>query len=65
VRHWDLAATEKKDAAFTAGVLIGQSRSTKMFYIADVKRDRLDGNKVKQLIKVTSDIDLSRFGKRL
>jgi predicted phage terminase large subunit-like protein len=64
VRHWDLAATEKKDAAFTAGVLIGQSRSTKMFYIADVKRDRLDGNKVKQLIKVTSDIDLSRFGKR-
>lgn len=40
VRHWDLAATEKKDAAFTAGVLIGQSRSTKMFYIADVKRAR-------------------------
>ena len=26
--------------------------------------DRLDGNKVKQLIKVTSDIALSRFGKR-
>lgn len=41
VRGWDLAGSVKKTAAYTAGVLVGQSRGNKRFYIADVVRDRV------------------------
>ena len=41
VRGWDLAGSVKKTSAYTAGVLVGQSRGNKRFYIADVVRDRV------------------------
>ena len=50
VRYWDLAASEEAGSAYTSGVLIGCSRSTKMFYVKDVKRQRLAGDGGKRLI---------------
>ena len=64
VRRWDLASTEERDAAFTAGVLMGRSRSTKMFYIADVIRVRLEGNEVKKLITQIAAIDMLERGRK-
>jgi predicted phage terminase large subunit-like protein len=63
VRRWDLAST--KDAgAYTAGVLIGMSRSSKLVYIKDIKREQLDGDGVKKLIKQTAAIDMVEVGRR-
>ena len=64
VRHWDLAASEEAGSAYTSGVLIGCSRSTKMFYVKDVKRQRLAGDGVKRLILQTAAIDMMELGKR-
>ncbi len=64
VRRWDLAASEEREAAFTAGVLMGRSRSSKTFYIKDVKRGQLNGDAVKRLISQTAAIDLMEVGKK-
>jgi predicted phage terminase large subunit-like protein len=63
VRHWDLAATEGA-GAFTAGVLIGRSKTTRMFYVKDVVHVQYSGDKVKRLIKVTAEQDRLTLGKR-
>ena len=58
VRFWDLAATEPapgKDPSWTAGVKMGFDGN--VFYIADVKRDRLSPRKVEELIKYTADYE--------
>lgn len=42
VRGWDLAATEKKGAAFTAGVKLGYDPAGRKFYVAHVVRERVE-----------------------
>lgn len=56
VRGWDLAATAKESAAYTAGVKVGKTADGKII-IADAVRDRLSGNGVRTLIKTTATID--------
>ncbi len=70
VRWWDLAATEElhgataKGAAWTAGVLLGRSRSNKLFYLKDIKRARIEGDAVKRLILQTAAIDQLELQKK-
>lgn len=42
VRGWDLAASEERSSAFTAGVLLGWNEGERRFYIDDVVRDRVE-----------------------
>lgn len=69
IRYWDRAATEvkegqiteskkKKDPDWTAGVKIGRSRSTKLFYVAHVARDRVTPLKVERMVKNTAIQDM-------
>ena len=55
-RGWDLAATESKTAAHTAGVKIGRSPDGN-FYIGDVVKDQLSPGGVEQLIVNTASQD--------
>lgn len=58
VRFWDLAATEPgpgKDPSWTAGVKMAHDGS--MFYIADVRRDRLSPKGVEDLVIATAEED--------
>jgi predicted phage terminase large subunit-like protein len=43
---------------------MGRSKSTKMFYVRDVVRDRIDGDAVKKLILQTAALDIMMLGKR-
>lgn len=63
VRRFDLAST-KGGGAYTAGVLMGRSRSTKQFYVRDVVRGQEDGQEVKRIIKNTAASDIMIVGKR-
>ena len=63
VRHWDLAATEGA-GAYTAGVLLGHSKSTGKYYVGDVIRQQLSGDQVKKLIRQTAILDEADFGRR-
>lgn len=56
VRGWDLAATESKDAARTAGVKIGRAPDG-TFWIADVVKDQLSAAGVERLIVGTASQD--------
>lgn len=58
VRGWDLAATEKETAAWTAGVKI--SRFGRTFYIEDVVRLRGSPNKVEAAIVNTASKDTAQ-----
>ena len=55
-RGWDLAATNSSTSDWTAGVRMRRT-SQGVFYIEDVRRDRLDGLKVEQMIKNTATSD--------
>ena len=57
VRGWDFAATRLTTAAWTRGVLIGRSRSTKNFYVKDVVGVQGTPGEVKQLLKMTAVLD--------
>lgn len=60
VRAWDLAGTEQSqgdDPDWTAGCKIGVCVSTKVIYIANVVRDRLDPGGVQTLVKNTASQD--------
>jgi predicted phage terminase large subunit-like protein len=60
VRYWDLAATEKTDSNdpdWTVGVKLGKSRATGVYYVADVRRDRLSPLGVELLIENTASLD--------
>ncbi len=60
VRAWDLAGTDdnmKTDPDYTAGVKIGWSPSTQLYYIAHVVRDRLSPAGVETLIKSMAELD--------
>lgn len=63
VRRWDLASTYMA-GAYTAGVLMGRSRGSGLFYIRDIIREQLDGDGVKKIIRQTSAVDMMSFGKR-
>lgn len=58
VRYWDLASTEPKpntDPDYTAGCLMGEKDG--VFYILDVRRDRLSPQGVEKLIRQTAELD--------
>ena len=62
VRAWDLAATaedEGGEPAYTAGVLMGK-RSNGRYVVADVVNLRLSAADVRQTVKMTAAIDISR-----
>lgn len=56
VRGWDLAATEKETAAYTAGVLIGMAPDGR-FYIADATRIQGSAKQVENLLVATATQD--------
>jgi len=56
VRHWDLAATKKDTAAFTAGVKLGMTPDGQ-FVVGHVVRTQDEGNAVRKLIKSTAELD--------
>lgn len=56
VRAWDLAATDEKTAAWTAGVKMGKTPDGR-YIIADVRRIQGTANAVEQLLKVTASQD--------
>jgi predicted phage terminase large subunit-like protein len=56
VRGWDLAATDDKAAAYTAGVLIGVAPDGR-FYIADSTRIQGTAAQVENLLKATASQD--------
>ena len=56
VRGWDLAATAKETAAYTAGVLIGKAQDGR-FYIADATRIQGSAADVERLIVNTASQD--------
>ena len=56
VRGWDLAATAKETAAYTAGVLIGKAQDGR-FYIADATRIQGSAADVERLIVNTAGQD--------
>lgn len=56
VRHWDLAATAKKTAARTAGVMVGRAPDG-TFWIGSSVTLQEEGNAVMQLIKATAETD--------
>ena len=56
VRAWDLAATDEKTAAWTAGVKMGRTPDGR-FVIADVRRIQGSANAVEQLLKTTASQD--------
>lgn len=61
VRGWDLAATAKADAAWTAGVLIGRLPDRR-FVIADARRIQGGAADVERLIVNTAAQDRSQWG---
>lgn len=64
-RGWDLAATsqdESGDAAYTAGVLIGKTKSGR-YVIADVINKRLSASEVRTLISMTAQTDKVKYGR--
>jgi predicted phage terminase large subunit-like protein len=60
VRYWDLAATDAnpgKDPDWTAGLLLGWSKSTKLFYVRDLVRFRSSPGVVESTIIATAERD--------
>jgi len=61
VRYWDLAASDpgpsNPDPDYTAGALLGRSRSTRMFYLADMARFRGSPEAVERRLVLTSAAD--------
>lgn len=57
VRAWDLAASTKKRADYTVGVLMGRDIRTGDVYVLDVRRIKADPQGVNDLILQTANID--------
>jgi predicted phage terminase large subunit-like protein len=56
VRHWDLAATKKIDAARTAGVKLGRTPAGR-YVVGHVVTTQDEGHRVRSLIKATAQAD--------
>lgn len=61
VRAWDLAATANKDAAYTAGVLMGETFDG-TYVVVDVVRGQLSAAGVETLIRNTASQDRAKYG---
>lgn len=61
VRGWDLAATDDKEAAATAGVLIARAPDGR-FIIVDAVREQLGPMGVERLMKATAEQDRAKYG---
>ncbi|QBX34601.1 terminase [Paracoccus liaowanqingii] len=61
VRAWDLAATEDKEAAATAGVLIARAPDGR-FIVVDATREQLGPMGVERLMKATAEQDQATYG---
>ncbi|WP_306150730.1 phage terminase large subunit [Roseovarius sp. MMSF_3281] len=64
VRGWDIAASTERDSAYTAGVLIGETRDGD-YVIIDVVRDQLSDAGVKRLMRSTAAADFQKYGGRV
>lgn len=65
VRHWDLAATKKRvgnNPAWTVGLKLGRSRSSRMWYVAHIERDRLEAAAVRTIIQNVAEQDFLQHG---
>lgn len=62
VRGWDLAASDEKESAYTAGVLLGR-KPMGGFIVGHAVRDQLLAGGVKRLIVNTASQDASTYGK--
>jgi len=59
VRNWDLAATEERagqDPAYTVGLKLGKT-PTGRYIVADVRRERADGEGVRRIVEETAEFD--------
>jgi len=56
VRHWDLAATADRSAAFTAGVKMGKTKDGR-FVVSSVIRGQWDAQTVQRQISLTAQLD--------
>ncbi|WP_353845666.1 phage terminase large subunit [Methylobacterium sp.] len=60
VRAWDLAASDARNGgqpAYTCGLLLGRSSDGQQFYIADVRRDRVAGKRLEDMLLKTAEDD--------
>lgn len=60
VRGWDLAGSEGRDSAFTAGILMGRSQDGR-YFIADATRAQVTGAGVERLIANTAGQDAAEY----
>lgn len=65
VRRWDLAATDKKVADFTASALMGRSDDTGLTYIVDVRRVQMGPADVENYMAQTAEWDRSLIGAKV
>lgn len=65
VRYWDKAASLEKGSAYSAGVLMGRSRSQGLYYVVDVVRGRWTPDERERTIKNTAIADYQRFRGRV
>lgn len=56
VRAWDLAGSDDRESAFTAGVKMGRSQDGR-YFIEDVRRAQITGAKVEQMLRNTAEQD--------
>ena len=64
VRYWDKAGTDG-GGAYTAGVLMGHSKSTQMWYVIDVVRGQWAASKRENVILQTAQADNQRYGRKV
>jgi predicted phage terminase large subunit-like protein len=62
VRRWDLAASTSPGADFTASCLMAIHHQTRMIYILDITRDRLETTDVETLVRATAEEDRETYG---
>jgi predicted phage terminase large subunit-like protein len=65
VRRWDLAATADTAADATASCLMALHHKTRMLYILDMTRHRLESQDVEELVHNTAVEDRDRWGRTL
>ena len=64
VRRWDLAATEGA-GDWTVGTLVAYDDAEKHTYIVDVVRDRLASSAVRDLVRMTAELDRANYGRKV
>lgn len=61
LRGWDLALTEKEASDFSAGTLCGIDRTTGLFYIAHIQREKKAWGRLKPMIVDLARGDLEQY----